>query len=430
MTRSSFIRPRAIALAVAAALAAGSLAGCSGKSSSDPNTLTVMSSFTTGDATGNEFNKLAKEFTAQTGIKINVEEVNYADLPKVYEAAKLANKEKDLVIENLTPDTTDWLPQGQVVDVKQYLDDWGLTDKLDPQAIEYWTQGDSGLAGFPYTGFNWPVWYNMDLLKKAGITQIPANTDELIADAGKLRAAGIQPMALGGAEWPVQNFVTWMVQQYVAPDQAKKLFSSGGYCANPGAVKGLDLMGRLRDAGVFIDNVQGYTADQMTTAYFTGKAAIMPSGSWGYTQVPDAVAATTKLAGFPVTAGGAYSKPTAFEGYSDGFFLSPNGAKKLASVEKFMKFMYSQQNLQSWVTDGSQIMDVKPEALGDAKSTKPLVVQGNALTKDVVDYLLLPDNYIPAGFDYSPVASEFLGHKGETGAQFCKALDKLYTDKK
>ena len=127
-----------------------------------------------GQATGDQFNKLTTAFTKQTGIKVDVEEVNYADLPKAYEAAKLADKERDLVIENLTPDTTDWLPQGQVVDVRQYLDAWGITPKLDPAAVKYWTQGDSGVAGFPFIGFNWPVWYNMDLLKRAGVTSVPA----------------------------------------------------------------------------------------------------------------------------------------------------------------------------------------------------------------------------------------------------------------
>jgi multiple sugar transport system substrate-binding protein len=428
MTRTPSARLRAAALAGAAVLAVGALVACSGgdKSKTDTRTITIMSSMTTGNADGDEFNKLAKEFTAQTNIKIDVEEVNYADLAKAYEAAKLANKERDLVILNLTPDSSDWLPQGQVVDVKQYLDDWGITAKVQPSAITYWTQGDSGVAGFPYIGFNWPVWYNMDLLKKAGVDQVPATVPDLITAAQKLRAAKIQPMALGGGEWPIQNFVTWMVQQYTAPDEAKTLFAKGGYCKSPNAVRGLDLLGQLRDAGVFIDNVQGYTADQMTTAYFNGKAAMMPSGSWAYTTASDKIAASTTLAGFPATPGGIYPKPTAFQGYTNGFWLSPNGEKKVDSIKQFIQYMYSDAVLKSFVSDGSAILSVKPELVAGAKSSKPLVTKGVAVTDQQVDYLLLPDNYIPSGFDYQPPATEFIGHKGETGAQFCKKLDALY----
>jgi multiple sugar transport system substrate-binding protein len=429
MIRFSSTPLRMAALLTTAAIAAGALTACSkdDASEADAQKLTILSSFTTGNATGDHLNKLVKDFTTQTGIQVDIEEANTNDIANTYEASKLADEERDLVILNLTPDTSDWLPQGQVVNVKKYLDEWGLTDKIVPEAMKFWTQADAdnGVAGFPYTGFNWPVWYNMDLLKKAGVTEVPATVDDLIAASTKLRAANIPPMALGGAEWPVQNFITWMVQQYVKPDEAQTLFSKGGYCASPGAVQGLDLLGKLRDSGVFVDNVQGYTADQMTSAYFNGKAAMMPSGSWSYTEAPPAIAAATQLAGFPLPTGGVYTKPTAFQGHSNGFFLSPNGEKKIASVEKFIKYMYDQPVLQGWVSEGSQIMSVKNDILGSVTSTQPLVVAGNEITPKV-DYLLLPDSYIPSGTDYSPAGSEFLGKKGQTGAQFCKTLDKLY----
>ncbi|MGW3950474.1 ABC transporter substrate-binding protein [Streptomyces sp. NPDC004752] len=430
MTRSGFAPRRATALAVGATLVSSLLTACSGSGAdSAPNSITVSSVFTKADKTGYEFNRLARKFTQQTGIKVDVEEVGGStDFPNAYEAAKLAGNERDLVVLNLTPRTSNWLPQGQVVDVKKYIDDWGLRSKIEPGALEYWTQGDKGVAGFPFLAFNWPIWYNMDLLKKAGVAKVPATTDELIADAHKLRAVGIQPMSLGGGDWPVMNFTTWMVQQYTAPDEAKKLFSKGGFCKSAGAVKGLDLFGRLRDEGVFVDNVQGYNADQMSSAYFSGKAAMMPAGSWAYTQVPAQVGKLTELSGFPVAPAGVYSKPTAFYGAGSGFFLSPNGEKKIGTIEKFLKFMYSQPSLQSWVSDGQQILAMKPEALGNAKASDPLVQKGISVTNRTVDFMVLPDNYLPAGMDYAPVGTEFLGHKGATGATYCKALDKLYVD--
>jgi multiple sugar transport system substrate-binding protein len=429
MTRTLSSRLRAAALVGAAAIAASSLVACSGdKKESAPNTLTLLSSFTSGEATGKEFNTLAQKFTEQTGIKIDVQEVNTNDIAGTYESSKLANKERDLVILNLTPATSDWLPQGQVVDVKKYLDDWGLTAKIEPKALEYWTQ-DGQVAGVPFIGFNWPIWYNMDLFKKAGIDKVPATVDELIADAKALRAKKIQPMALGGGDWPVNNFVTWMMQQYAKPEVVRPIFEKGGYCTNPDVVKGLDLLGRLRDEGVFIDNAQGYTADQMTSAYFAGKAAMMPSGSWSYTTAAPEVAAATELSGLPTTPGGVYAKPTAFKGYNAGFFLSPNGEKKLDQVKQLMQFMYAQEQLQSWAGDASQILAATPAAIGQVKATNPLSVKGTAITSETVDFLLLPDNYIPSTVDIQPVSTAFLGKKGQTGAEFCKALDKLYVDK-
>ncbi|GAA0946860.1 ABC transporter substrate-binding protein [Virgisporangium aurantiacum] len=418
--------PRSLtALVLVSILTAGSLAACTGDDdSSDPGTLTILSSFTTGNATGDHFAKLKQKFTDETGIKIDVEEANTNDIGNVYEASKLANKERDIVILNFTPTTSDWLPQSQVVDVKKYLDQWGLTDQILPEAMKFWTQPE-GVAGFPYIGFNWPVWYNTDLLKKAGVNDVPKTVDDLISASQKLKAQGVGGIVLGGAEWPVQNWITWMIQQYVPADEAQKIFEKGGYCASAGAVKGLNLFGRLRDSGVFIDNVQGYTADQMTTTYRTQKAAMVPNGSWAYPDTPAEVANVTRLAGFPVVSDGIYKKPTAFQGHSNGFFLSPNGEKKIASVEKFIRFMYRQDVVQSWVSDAAQIMSVKPDLLGAARSSLPLVQQGASLAKDV-DFMLLPDSYLPSGMDYQPAGTKFIGSRGMKGEEFCKDLDKLY----
>jgi multiple sugar transport system substrate-binding protein len=440
MARSSVSRLRVAALALAATVAAGMLAACGGGNDSDggdkgasgTTELTILSSFTTGNVTGDTLKKLADKFTQQTGIKVTIEQATTNDIANNYEASKLANKERDLVVLNLTPDTSDWLPGGQVVDVKQYLDDWGITDKLQQEAIQFWTQGEDGVAGFPYWGFNWPMWYNMDLLKKAGVTEIPKTVDELIATSDKLRAAKIQPLALGGGEWNVQNFTTWMAQQFLEPAKAQELFKNGGYCNSPEAMRGLDLFGQLRDKGVFIDNVQGYTNDQMSNAFYQGKAAMMPSGSWAYTQTPPNIAANTQLGGFPAVSGGHYSKPTGFAGYSNGMFLSPNGAKKIDAVEKFIKFMYADEQIQTWSGEGAQILDVKPElaSKGGGSTNFPMVAKGNELGAEKMDILVLPDNYIPAGIDYQPVATEFIGKKGMPATDFCKKLDKLYADNK
>ena len=53
---------------------------------------------------------------------------------------------------------------------------------------KYGVPFDFGIVGF---------WYNKDLFSQAGITAPPTTWDELLADVGKLKAAGIAPIALG-----------------------------------------------------------------------------------------------------------------------------------------------------------------------------------------------------------------------------------------
>ncbi|MGK9221164.1 MULTISPECIES: ABC transporter substrate-binding protein [unclassified Microbacterium] len=386
-----------------------------------------MSSSEAGSSNAAVLDEIIAAFTEESGIDVTVDRVVYDDIDKVYEAAALAGEQPDIVLHNLTPFNSDWFQNDLVYDVEPFLDEWDLRDKFQPDAIEYWTQ-NGGMNGFPFSAFNWPIWYNTDLLAKAGVTDIPTTVDELIAASDALREAGIQPLVLGGAEWPVQNFTTWMAQQYLSPEEAEDIFANGGYCENPDAVKGLDLFAQLRDAGVFVDNVAGYTADQMTTAYYNGDAAMMVSGSWGYAGAPAEIAEVTQLAGFPTVEGGEYDLPTAYNGYNSGLYISKSAASKLESIEVFVKFYYETANLQKWVTDAGAILAETPEAIGDVESADfPLVAQGNALDETKVDYMVLPDGFWPAGYDGAAIGAEFLG-SSQTGADYCQKIDGLYAN--
>lgn len=411
---------------LAAAITGAAAIGAPGLGAAqDGGTITVLSSFASGNPTGDQFSKNAADFEAATGIHVEIEEVNNDDVDQVFEASALAGEQKDIVILNLTPSSADWLPDGLVVDVSQYRADWGIDAKVQQAALDYW-----GGNGFPFQAFNWPFWYNTSMLAQAGVDGVPGTVQELIDAAAALRAAGLGPLVVGGAEWPVQNLTTWIGQQYLTPAEAMDIFTNGGWCANPNAVKGLDLFGQLRDAGVFVDHVEGYTGDQMTNAYFNGEAAIMPSGSWAYTGASgenaiEGLDDATELAGFPVVDGGTYAKPTAFQGFNTGFFLSTKGAEKLDLVQRFFEYMYSDDVLKGWVAEADQTLAVTPASVAGAVSSSPLVVEGAALA-DKVDWLVLPDGYFPAGMDYQPAATEFIGSEGMTGAQFCQALDALY----
>jgi len=73
-------------------------------------------------------------------------------------------------------------------------------------AISGWTV-DGKVYGLPYTGGIEGIWYNKDLFTQAGITSTPTTLDELNADVAKLRAAGIQPISLGGQDnWPAGHW--------------------------------------------------------------------------------------------------------------------------------------------------------------------------------------------------------------------------------
>src|SRR4051812_29511201 len=83
---------------------------------------------------------------------------------------------------------------GLVKDISQPTSAW--IDTLNKAGVGLY-QVDGKQYGVPYNLGLVGVWYNKALFKRAGISGPPATWDDLLADVGKLKAAGITPLAVG-----------------------------------------------------------------------------------------------------------------------------------------------------------------------------------------------------------------------------------------
>ena len=418
------------ALVSVVTLAAVMVSGCSGGGGSDPNTLTVLTNIQSGTPSGDVQDDVVKRFEKETGKKVKLVSAGET-LPDVYETSVAGGKETDIVVVNLAEKTTNWLDQGIVVPASDYLDDWGLTDRIKPEALKAWTNKDDVVQAFPYNGFVWPVWYNTDLLKKAGVNEIPATTDQLISAAGKLNAAGIAPFVVGGNDWSGQKLFLQIAQSFMKPDEARKVYSKGGYCASQDAMKGIELFTQLRDAGVFVKDSQGYTADQMNAAFYDGKAAMMAAGSWAFGNVPAELQGAVQLGGFPIPSGGSYDKPTAYEGYTgSGFWISKNGAKddKIKLVEAYIKLWYDPEFAAAYAQASNAPTAVITEGDAPAIENKVTAQAVNELP-DKVDFALMPDTVVPGALADAMIRQTSVAFAPGTDAQaICGSLDGLYTN--
>ena len=389
--------------------------------------LTILSGDGAGTPRGKLLTSLAKEFTKSTGIpvKILVSGAN-TGLKSFYESAVLAHKEPDLVLANLDAESTSWLKIKAIVPVTKYMKSWGLTKAVTPQSIKDWTLNGQ-LQAFPYLGFQWPVMYNTALLTKAGVDKVPATYDELIAAAKKLRAIGVAPLAIGGNDYSGEKIFFQVMQSYLPQAQAQKLFENGGYCKSSLGLKGIDLFVKMRDAGVFVDNAQGLSADNMSALYDAGKAAMEPQGSWGFVTIPADIAKTTVLSGLPMPTDSVFSKPTAYQGtIGGGVWLSRNGSKKLSAVEKFVKFYLSPKVMLRWPTATGDLVNAQ---LTDKQlAGMPQLLRSAMKLPKIVDYALLPDTYLPpkVGTAINPVTSQAFS-SGTSSNTICGALDQLYS---
>lgn len=98
------------------------------------------------------------------------------------------------------PEVKPWLSQGIIADTTSYLNDWGINDILQDGVIDpSWTY-EGMIGGFPCQVGSWPMWYNMDLLKAAGVNEVPKTIDELKAAVTALKGTGVEGICFSGAD--------------------------------------------------------------------------------------------------------------------------------------------------------------------------------------------------------------------------------------
>ena len=439
-TRNRLVRTTCLTLTAALALAACSSSSDSDAESTDAaggesdglavSDFSVMTRWTAGSNENDFLQGVLADFTERTGVDVEVVDGG-EEIDVTFETAVAAGEEPDVVIVNLFDKSLGWLEQGVVEPMDDYLAEWDLEGSIDEVALQEWRVGqeaDGELQGLPYSGFAWPVWYNTAILAEAGVDDIPQTTEDLKDAAAQLRDAGIDPMIVGGNDWSGQKLFYQIWQSYLAGDDAKQIMQEGGYCESPESMQGIDLFVELRDAGVFVDNVQGFTADDMNNTYYLAEAAMMPAGSWAFGGAVESddeggttVVDDTVLGGFPLPDGASFSGPTTYSGFTGvGFMVTPKGASddRIEATEQLIREFYAEENVAGFVTAANNVPPVQGD-FSDA-ATNPLLAQ--AVSLDGTELAVLPDVWLGANSD--PITQATGLAYGNAGSdEICQALD-------
>jgi len=379
------------------------------------------------DAKGPPLQSIFEDFMkAYPNIKIEEEVFADTDIPTKVSTAFLAGEEPDIVFQNYPYLTKDWLKDGITIPVTDLMEQWGLKDGFKDEALAQYTDETGALVAFPLEGFTWPVWYNMKIMKEAGVDQIPTTIDELIAASEKIRAAGYQPLVIAGADWPGQGFFNVVNSATMTNEEFGEVYSKGGFSESESFVKSVELFVKLRDAGVFADDSEGLDASAMVQQFYTEKAAMAHLGSWSFSEAPPEMVDDIIVSGFPIPEDSPWEKPILLAGYiGKGVWITRNGAKKLDAVEKFIKFFFQPEMIDRFVETAGMTSPLKKTEVDESK-LNPLYVQ-TLNWGDSVNYVDAVDSYIPvtAWEDLTNITKEaFI--PGTTVQQILDALDAAW----
>jgi multiple sugar transport system substrate-binding protein len=345
-----------------------------------------------------------------------------ADIPLKVETASTSGQEPDLVFVQRVGDPLTWTDSGVTLPVNDYITQWGLDGKFKPVALSNYTLADGKIQAFPLEGYVWPVWYNTKVFEAAGVP-IPTTTDELIAAAKAVRAAGKQPVIMS-ADGMGQYLFTLIIQSETTDKEAEQCIGAGDWTV-PACVKGVELFTQLRDAGVFVDGVEGIDYPTANTQFGAGGVAMSHFGAWEFgapevaTVVPD-----VKLGGFPLPAGSPHTLPVYYSAFSaKGIWVTPNGANKLDAVKRFIQYFYQPSIMAQFEEQAGMTTPLIEDTVDPTKVT-PLFTQDLSKVAEVAE---TPDFYLPPAVatDFGRVFTEALT-PGTTSEKILADLTAAY----
>ncbi|THV41525.1 extracellular solute-binding protein [Glycomyces buryatensis] len=276
--------------------------------------------------------------------------------------------------------------------VRDITDDVDCLDKVNPITLEAYTIDDR-LYAVPFDQGVVGFWYNMDLFAEAGIDTPPATWDEFLGAVEQLKAAGITPIALGGADqWPTHYYWTYLVMRTLGLDGLEAAAEAGDF-SDPGFTEAGQKLADLAALEPFQEGFESATYDQadgQAALMGEGGAAMELMGQWA----PQAQRDNSGTDGpgdalsffpFPAIEGGA-GTTTEFLGGGGGFAA---GAESPDEVVDFMCFLLEEDNQAQVVKDGNMsTVAADPAAVvPDMNNEQQLVVDAMATATGTQLYL-------------------------------------------
>lgn len=242
----------------------------------------------------NDSGSVIKEVTEQyiseenPDFKYEIEVVSSDNLKQKVATLAASNDLPDVFAYDAGTPLIELINAGLVLDVGAKLEELGISDRVDPSAVDFLT----GLAGTD-TLYDLPLgqniegfWYNKALFEQAGIETVPTTWDEMIEAADKLLEAGIQPFAVGASEqWPATRIMNAYVIRKLGTDAMDKAYKGEIKYTDEGIVEGAAMLQEMTEKGYFGEGAT--TVDQNTAAemVMAGEAAMIYNGSWYVSQL-------------------------------------------------------------------------------------------------------------------------------------------------
>ena len=336
------------ATAAVAALAAMGLTGCStGGGTPDDGgdvTLTMWHNSTTGPGKAYWADAAAAFHDANPDVTIKVTSVQNEDMDGKLQTAVNSGDMPDIFMARGGGKLADIVAAGKVKDLTGLIDA-DVKKAFGDAPFSAFTV-DGKIYGMPTAVLPGGVFYSKDLFAQAGITEEPTTVEELEAAVDKLKAAGIQPIALGAKDaWPAAHWYYFFAVRACGQDVIENLATKADFSDKCWltAAENLSSFAKTEPFNTgFLTTSAQEGANSSAGLLANHKAAMELMGAWDVGVIASLTPDEKPLPDlgwfpFPEVSGGK-GKAGAMMGGVDGYSCS---ADSPAACEKFLNFVSS-----------------------------------------------------------------------------------------
>lgn len=372
---------RIMGVLASVSIVGGLLAGCGGAKTNDAAAVTATPSATTSAASTaapNEAKKLKLWFyyegkdrfdkisaltqgfnKTQSSITLTPEYVPFDQFKKRLSMGMAASDLPDIVIID-NPDHAAYAKMGLFADITDKVKAISGIDQFFDGPMKSATL-DGKIYGLPFASNNIALFYNSDMLDKAGIKP-PQTWDDLKAAAKKLTTGDTKGLAISAPqnEEGTFQFMPWLLSTGASVEKMD----------SPEGIKALTFLSDLVKDGSMSKEVINWTQSDAMKQFIAGKAAMMINGPW---QLPEIKKNAPDLK-YGVTL---VPKDKQFASVLGGENLGVINGKNVDASVEFLKY-FAQPDVMKNFTKEFGNFPPRKDVAADKAWTEDLLVKGFA----------------------------------------------------
>jgi ABC-type glycerol-3-phosphate transport system substrate-binding protein len=245
---------------------------------------------------------------------------------------------------NYLAPVSDW-PNGKNLSSQYQAGPISQLNKLYPDGkLRSVPFGSSGSA----VGF-----YNVDILKKAGLTEAPKTWNDWSKLAAALKGTGIVPAVMPSDSWFQDEFVLTLAGQ-IDPSFYDSIRYKNGSYDTKSYVQALTKYKSLYDQGALDKSTLDLAYSDAMALFDQGKAAVVFNGSWEAGRLLSSYRSANKVAASDVGAMGVPAEKASqvsARSFIDFSYGIPTASSHQAAAEKFIQYATAGAGVNTWATN-------------------------------------------------------------------------------